>query len=756
MEYCPRKTIQNLADALVLYDEGYSWFGHITSYSDEDQFLKSSKSEQRDIAEFLLQQRLYEDFYTSGKAVPSAHFTWNSPRAEKDQFLSDLVNALPIKSRTNELPALSSEGDLKLCEYRGIAAVSTEPNSSTESLVSAKLSSWSSSWSPGFFYVIDDKILSGPICRIYLNIKNSACAVRFVQWQSEFIDQNQIPFEYKILLDPASYHRTDAAVIYLNRTHVHGAIQSLQKNFHKFRNLLGCDVPALTYPIAPGIGLAEEPEGGQSFGVDRTAALSRLFLTHYFEDGLQPSESFELVINRLDKLGICKDLPYRNAFSSLSILTPPLTANSEKQYSRSSKPNSAEVDEVLRSIADRIVRGAIWDGERCNWLRGNAFSLDQSGRFSSGLSALDASVYDGLAGIAYFLAICAKRFKDDEAYPATAIGALNSIKFEPLRAGFFTGNGGAAVIKSTVYRLLGLAEHTPLWVDNSLNTKIAEGDEFELLSGLAGSLLAQCLLHRLNGDQTSLKSIEVMIARLENAAKLKERGISWGESSFEDGGGMIGMAHGVAGVVYALAEAYRLRPSESLSQLIEGGVAYECSRFNFECGMWPYSGELSEGHLTRERDQSFVNHWCHGAPGFLALSNTLRGTRFFQKIRHLEGLAIEATKTSIINWLDNETNSNWSLCHGISGNTDLLLTTSMLRKDDALHKFCLDVAVRGLDRLTKDELGFRSGGVDDDDPTLMLGLSGMGLFLLRTVKPDLGSILAPASIFDGLEIELEA
>ena len=75
---------------------------------------------------------------------------------------------------------------------------------------------------------------------------------------------------------------------------------------------------------------------------------------------------------------------------------------------------------------------------------------------------------------------------------------------------------------------------------------------------------------------------------------------------------------------------------------------------------------------------------------------------------------------------------NFSLCHGASGNAEVLLYASKVlnRPEDA--EICARVGAYGIDRYEKEGAPWPCGVTEDgESPDLMLGLAGIGYFFLR-------------------------
>ena len=78
--------------------------------------------------------------------------------------------------------------------------------------------------------------------------------------------------------------------------------------------------------------------------------------------------------------------------------------------------------------------------------------------------------------------------------------------------------------------------------------------------------------------------------------------------------------------------------------------------------------------------------------------------------------------------------SNFSLCHGLAGICELLISATSILKDDSYKTIATDIGIYGIDKYAKSGLpwpcGIQTGGTAD----LMLGMAGIGYFYLRLLE----------------------
>jgi hypothetical protein len=91
----------------------------------------------------------------------------------------------------------------------------------------------------------------------------------FVAAVSATLNQLGIPFRAKVLNDPSAYQRADAGVLYIDRRFCHGAREAITQIHRTVSPHLRPEIPLFTKSLAAGLGLAEDPDNGLSFGQHR-------------------------------------------------------------------------------------------------------------------------------------------------------------------------------------------------------------------------------------------------------------------------------------------------------------------------------------------------------------------------------------------------------------------------------------------------------------------------------------------------------
>jgi hypothetical protein len=113
----------------------------------------------------------------------------------------------------------------------------------------------------------------GPLVRVYVNVGPDAigdAVHRIVEW---LVDED-IAFRMKCPVGTDGFARADALVLYLERALWPSCERGVLAWAEELAPLLRSGRPALTQALAPGVGYAEDPGDGRSFGQHRCALLA--------------------------------------------------------------------------------------------------------------------------------------------------------------------------------------------------------------------------------------------------------------------------------------------------------------------------------------------------------------------------------------------------------------------------------------------------------------------------------------------------
>jgi aminoglycoside phosphotransferase (APT) family kinase protein len=147
--------------------------------------------------------------------------------------------------------------------------------------------------------------------RVYFNATPSA-SLLLTEAATTHLNEWRAPFTLKVMLRPEDRDRRDAVVLYLPRALRRILFQLLEKLPARMLALLRPGVPLFTKPLREGVGLAESPPSGESFGMHRCRLLAESIVDAW-SDGRQDAEArWRAVERRFDAEGLSLARAYLN------------------------------------------------------------------------------------------------------------------------------------------------------------------------------------------------------------------------------------------------------------------------------------------------------------------------------------------------------------------------------------------------------------------------------------------------------------
>jgi hypothetical protein len=127
------------------------------------------------------------------------------------------------------------------------------------------------------------------VVRVYFNAPPSA-SLLLTEAATTHLNEWRAPFTLKVMLRPEDRDRRDAVVLYLPRDLQPILFQLMEKLPARMLALLRPGVPLFTKPLSEGVGLAESPPSGESFGMHRCRLLAESIVDAWL-DGRQDVEA---------------------------------------------------------------------------------------------------------------------------------------------------------------------------------------------------------------------------------------------------------------------------------------------------------------------------------------------------------------------------------------------------------------------------------------------------------------------------------
>jgi lantibiotic biosynthesis protein len=392
--------------------------------------------------------------------------------------------------------------------------------------------------------------------------------------------------------------------------------------------------------------------------------------------------------------------------------------------------------ETADRIGRRLCRDAVWSGNACNWL---GWALEVVGpSWSPVYRAQGATIYDGTAGIALFLARL-HQFTRDSQQRTAVLGALNrSFAAMPeigelLRHSVYSGAAGIAYAAIEIGEALGDERIVSRGLRELRDPRnVQPNDTFiDIIGGCAGAI--QMLLEisrRYRADEI----LETAVAHgklLLKAAVKSDAGWSWDTLQGSGEKHLLGYGHGAGGIGGALVELWNATGDAEYREAALQAFRYERSHFSAEQRNWPDLRSMAPLGITSQQPV-FAMAWCHGAPG-IGLSR-LRAHELLADEPSIlqdlnEALFSTAGACSSISF---PASGNMCLCHGLGGNSDLLLAAADSLDRSDLRQIAEAAGRQAIAQIQVHDMpwpcGVNGGG---ETPNLMLGLAGIGHFYLR-------------------------
>ncbi|BAZ42602.1 hypothetical protein NIES4101_85710 [Calothrix sp. NIES-4101] len=156
------------------------------------------------------------------------------------------------------------------------------------------------------------------LTRIYFNFTPTG-AVEVMRGLTQQLNAIALPFTFKVLYNPGDYKRYDAGVLYFDKKNYPAVRKVLELVYQENKSHFVSEIPLFTKQLAPGLGLAEEPDqkfGTQeSFGMNRCQIVANGLLESWYQGNNSTVGKMKAILGEFSKLGINIQQPYLNADS---------------------------------------------------------------------------------------------------------------------------------------------------------------------------------------------------------------------------------------------------------------------------------------------------------------------------------------------------------------------------------------------------------------------------------------------------------
>ncbi|MDA7025119.1 type 2 lanthipeptide synthetase LanM family protein [Bacillus sp. CLL-7-23] len=444
-------------------------------------------------------------------------------------------------------------------------------------------------------------------------------------------------------------------------------------------------------------------------------------------DNFFPKTLQEILQKRLSRIGK-KDLEFQLYYIRLSLSTT--TKNNwlkdDKSFPRINplipyfKKGNSNL-EYARDIGDVLGKYAIWnkDQSNCTWFVQNIENEKLK------LGALNHLLYEG-GGVILFLFHLAKETKSEKYYKLAYAGLkgledqISNVKI-PKVLSAFNGIGSLIYLYYTIYQLYGHREAYDKYkyYIQELYTCDLHNSNLDYVSGLSGLLV---LL-------TNIYDQEKDVAIIDICRKTGE--YFYDQIKTKNETKLTGLSHGYSGIQLALMKTGKCLNNKKFLKLAKSLIYEENKYYNAEKNNWE---DLRNG-LNKQVDPVF---WCHGAPG-IALSRA--------SILQYDGIDSNLIKQDISRAVEKLIKDGFSekhdhsLCHGIYGNIDILISLGQLLNESKYLDIAINESNKCLNYIKKNLV---KCGLNNtfDLLSFMVGLTGIGYTFLRLNNKNLPSVLS--------------
>jgi lantibiotic modifying enzyme len=402
--------------------------------------------------------------------------------------------------------------------------------------------------------------------------------------------------------------------------------------------------------------------------------------------------------------------------------------------------------EVAHRIGRHLADQAVWSGDRCTWLGMTQDADEDSDQVEFCYGTLGPDLYGGTSGIALFLLECWSRTADPR-LRETAVGALRQAEVHApaipldIRWGLFEGWIGLAWVLARAGILL---QREDLLAE--CRGRISglgdppERPAADLLSGASGAIPPLLGLAR-KLEWPALRDQAITLGR-GVIARAERDGGRWiwpvPAGRIEAARSLTGLAHGAAGIGWSLLELARETGDSSFLSAARGAFQYENEWFRAGENNWPDFREEADP----VRAPSCIG-WCHGAPG-IALTRIRAVALGLEEYRSDARAALATTRNALADrdeWIEGDL----SLCHGRAGLGEVLRSGAPVMLIEGTGELIEEAAEDPVERYGFDFEAWPCGVRRGSNPSLMLGLAGIGCFYLGLADPGLSSVLLPGA-----------
>ncbi|WP_433813113.1 lanthionine synthetase LanC family protein [Actinomadura scrupuli] len=699
----------------------------------------------------LLARHLYELFYVVGHPVPAGVRLVRSG-GQLDGAFVDTIHDAACGSGPSEdhWRFVASRQDGVVAEREGITflvphgSVTREPPADGTGKIAVRQPLLLRAPQPGFCFVLGTTPFpaagSDPVQRLYWNVHADG-ATALVRMLTKELNGRSVPFALKLINMADAYTRCDAAVLYVPGRHLPGALDVVARRHPGAAWALKDGVPALTKRLARGVGAAEDPGTGESFGQHRCRLVAEALSDAEVLASRGAARRARAFAERLEARGVSVAAPYLNPGSSDRLVLPSVRhgGRGPRRATAGAGLGRRRLISAAAGVGELLLEEALWRGAECTWMgpRHDGPSPGARPAPRGSWSALGADVYLGTAGLACLLAPLAGLVGDDR-FGRAAAGALayaaqeTERNLRPAEASLHLGWTGVAMCLLRLGGPLGrpdlVARGERMVRDRLGQDLVCQADD--RLAGLAGNITGLLALADA-GVRGPVIDIADRLGRELLARAVRTGDIRTWPNPAHAAVPLTGLAHGAAGIALSLTELAAATGHEEYRTAAFEAIEYERRRFSRIQRNWPdYRRQPSVTGQPR-RGRRYSVGWCHGAPGIALGRMRMWAALGGDDLRAEAALGFETTVRSLA-WMSGDAIERMVLCHGLGGN--LVIARTLERQGLTAPPELTGAADTAAEHLCeRAELAGADGGVSDwarRTPSLLTGAAGIGHLLL--------------------------
>lgn len=166
---------------------------------------------------------------------------------------------------------------------------------------------------PGF-YIVHPEIAPSiedfqTLIRLYWHLEPEGAPLLLGRISERF-NALRVPFQFKALRYRSQYTRADSAVLFVGWRYAGIALRLASDIYKEINQYLKPNTPLFVRQLAPGLGLAEDPANGQSFGMSRCSLLAQAMVSAYHKSQQSQKARMSELRTLFDKAGLNLDHPH--------------------------------------------------------------------------------------------------------------------------------------------------------------------------------------------------------------------------------------------------------------------------------------------------------------------------------------------------------------------------------------------------------------------------------------------------------------